>query len=130
MGRRKFPASIPRRMYWSGKCRDSARCPECGGKIEFESHVYMMAVRHRNNLSAIAVGGPDCGSFCAHCPVVVLNKRQFEDYATMGMGGRGTEFTVLGIIDLDAVPPDKRHLPFDEKTNPTPLVRFLESKQA
>ncbi len=31
---------------------------------------------------------------------------------------------VMGIIDLDAVPEDRKGLPFDDDTNPVPLVQF------
>lgn len=35
-----------------------------------------------------------------------------------------TEFTVLGLVDLEAVPQEKRHLPLDGDDNPIPLVQF------
>ena len=37
---------------------------------------------------------------------------------------RDVQYAVLGLVDLEAVPDEKRHLPFDEETNPIPLVEF------
>ncbi len=36
----------------------------------------------------------------------------------------GEEFVVMGIVDLDAVPEEKRDLPLGEEDNPIPLVEF------
>lgn len=36
----------------------------------------------------------------------------------------GVAYAVMGIVDLDAVPEDKRNLPFSDDTNPVPVVRF------
>jgi hypothetical protein len=41
----------------------------------------------------------------------------------------GSEFLVLGIVDLDAIPASKRHLPIGDPDNPLPLVRFSETHQ-
>ena len=36
----------------------------------------------------------------------------------------GEEFAVMGIVDLDAVPAEKRHLPLGEDDNPIHLIEF------
>ena len=36
----------------------------------------------------------------------------------------GPEFAVLGIVNLDAIPPGKQHLPLGGDDNPIPLVEF------
>ena len=36
----------------------------------------------------------------------------------------GNEYCVEGIVDLDAIPEDKRHLPLGAEGNPIPLIEF------
>lgn len=84
----------------------------------------MMAVRHKGTIDPFVTGN-DGGRFCASCPVVVLDHECFSEAAAVGAGtGKGVEFMVLGIVDLDAVPTEKKHIPFDDDTNPLPLVKF------
>jgi hypothetical protein len=72
------------------------------------------------------VVGNDMGWFCTHCPTVVINPEQLSDMLQHGLPNWdiGNEFTALGIIDLDAVPEEKQHLPLGDDDNPIPLVEF------
>jgi hypothetical protein len=57
--------------------------------------------------------------------VVVLDGDTFDGYALAAQdSGNGGDFVVVGLVDLSAVPKDKRHLPFDDRTNPVPVVMF------
>lgn len=124
MSTQVFPASAPRRRYWSTEIGGHVSCPECRGRLRSDSHTYLMGVR-RGGETQLLMAGNDAGYFCAKCPVVVLDKSVFEEFAALAMrSSRNVEFAVLGIVDLDAVPKDKRHLPFDEVTNPVPVVKF------
>ncbi len=125
MSRYKFPAATPRKMYWSDEAGGVATCPDCGGALESEHHTYVLATWLAGQQSIQAVGNT-AGHFCAQCPVVVLDRRTMEQFVSLATRGAGTpDYIVMGIVDLDAVPEDKRHLPFDEETNPLPLVRFI-----
>ncbi len=89
----------------------------------------MMAVRKRAEIQPFIVGN-DAGHFCAKCPVVVLDHEEFQQFAALSMRtSKGGQFLVLGLIDLDAVPMEKRNFPFDAETNPVPLVGFTNLKQ-
>jgi hypothetical protein len=73
---------------------------------------------------AYLTGNP-AGHFCAHCPVVVLDREEFNRVVTLAVKeADGVRYVVIGIVDMDAVPPEKAHLPFDDDTNPVPLVEF------
>ena len=37
-----------------------------------------------------------------------------------------TAFTAIGLVDLDAVPEERFHLPLDEDEKPIPLIEFLD----
>ena len=40
----------------------------------------------------------------------------------------GNEFCVEGIVDLDAVPEHKRHLPIGDENNPLTLIEFQQPR--
>ena len=125
MSEYKFPASLPRKMYWSEEVVGVASCPDCGGKLESEQHAYLMATRWKNE-NFFNIAGSSSGYFCGECPVVVLKSEEFDELAANSMPeSDGVRYTVLGMIDFDAVPEEKRHLPFGENNEP-PLVQFLK----
>jgi hypothetical protein len=39
----------------------------------------------------------------------------------------GSKFAVLGLVDLEAIPDDKKHLSLGDEGNPIPLVQFLNT---
>jgi hypothetical protein len=128
---KKFDASVPRRMFWSDKLVNKKKCPLCHSTLENEYHHYIMAIRSGKETTTLATGN-DSGDFCPECPVVVLERKGFErviegivkespDWAMSG----AVSFVVIGIVNMDAVPEDKRHLPMGGDDNPIPLVEFL-----
>ena len=124
MSRHRFPASLPRKMYWSDEVREYASCPDCGTALESEQHTYMVVTRRSGDMEFHMVGNT-AGHFCADCPVVVLDRIEFERF--VALAARRTDdvdYVVMGTVDLDAVPEDKRSLRFDDDTNPVPLVEF------
>ena len=128
---KKFDASIPRKMFWSEKLVNKKKCPLCHSTLENEYHTYAMAVRSGGEITTFIIGN-DHGSFCLECPVAVLERKGFEQAVeTMaeerpewGISG-AVSFIVIGIVNMDAVPEDKRHLPLGDDDNPIPLVEFL-----
>ncbi|MFQ6114618.1 MAG: SEC-C metal-binding domain-containing protein [bacterium] len=123
--RKKFDVSKPRLMYWSDELLHSKICPECNAKLENESHTYLLATRDSGNIDAFIMGC-DGGYFCSICPVIVLDREMFKDMALIALRSVSSfEYRVLGIVDLDAVPREKSHIPLGEDDNPIPLVEFL-----
>lgn len=117
-------------MYWSADVGGNSICPECGGRLEKENHVYLLAVRRRWKTNSFLVGN-DGGHFCLRCSVVVLNEEVFSNSACIGVGGenRGLKFAVLGLVDLEGIPDDKKNLPLGDKESPIPLVEFLKPEK-
>ncbi len=72
--------------------------------------------------------GNDGGCFCPHCPVVVLDYEEFLEGVLAAGASQGTLFTVVGVVDWDAIPEDKRDEPIGEEDNPIPLVKFLNTE--
>ena len=75
--------------------------------------------------------GGDFGWFCQSCPIVVLNKTELSKILQESKPDWkvGNEFSVTGIIDLDAVPANKLHLSLGAPGNPVPLIEFRTPKR-
>ena len=117
-------------MYWSDNAHGTKRCPDCRTALVPKSHTYLMVVRHGESIDSRIVGSVG-GHFCTACPVVVLDRARFDDYAATSRAARTvSNYLVLGLVDLSAVPEDKRCLPFDEINNPLPLVMFTNLPQS
>src|SRR5262245_55431514 len=127
---KKVDVSIPRKMFWSDKLVNKKKCPLCHSALENEYHTYMMVTRSGGETTPFITGN-DSGAFCPECPVVVLDRKGFERIIEAAAEKPDREisgaiqFVVLGIVDIEAVPEDKRHLPLGDDDNPLPLVEFL-----
>ena len=125
---KKFKASVPRYMYWKSDLKSNRRCcPKCGSALEKEYHSYIVVSETEGERESFMAGN-DNGYFCRKCPVVVLDKRDFGEPVSVAIGSRQLKIAVTGIVDLDAVPKDKKHIPLGEDDNPIPLVEFLNYK--
>ena len=125
MAKKRYDASIPRRMYWSDDVNNRERCPECGSKLEKEYHTYMIIIKVKNGQESFITGN-NGGNFCPGCPVMVLDNEIFSKIViAANTTSSSLKFIVCGIIDTDAVPPDKSHLPLGYDNNPIPLVEFI-----
>lgn len=124
----KHSAAMPRKMYWSTELDKPKFCPACQRSLEQEFHSYMIVIRHQGNMEPFVTGN-EGGWFCKQCPIVVLDHECFSEAAAVGARtGKDVQFLVFGIVDLQAVPKDKRHIPFDDDTNPVPVVEFINFK--
>jgi len=120
--------SIPRRSYFSDECQLTI-CPECGSGLIEESCAILIAAisdsdegEFMTNLSG--------SHFCNKCPVVVFDRIKVDQGARLGIrGDKNLRYSVSGILDLDSIPENKRHLVIGSEGNPIPLVHFLPDKK-
>jgi hypothetical protein len=119
----RFAASVPREMFWSTDVGGTSTCPRCRSRLESERHTYVLATRERGD-TAMFIAGNDAGHFCPNCATVVLDREAFAELASVAARARKCEFTVLGLVDLDAVPEEKSGIPLGDDDNPIPLVQF------
>ena len=119
---KKFDASIPRAYYWKHEIENHNKCPECSTHLEIEQHTYYIAINDKGDISALTIGS-DAGSFCSKCPIVVLDEDIIIKMIKFGGVVDNSKFIVFGIVDMNAVPEDKRSIPFGDD-NPIPIVRF------
>jgi hypothetical protein len=70
----------------------------------------------------------DFGWYCEDCLTVVINPAEVDEMLSFSRPDwdTGEAFAVLGLVDLDAVPEEKSHLPLGDDDNPVPLVAFTE----
>ncbi len=116
--------SIPRRRYYNDKCNLTI-CPECGSDLIEENCTILLCAKSDSDEGEFMTNLSG-SHFCNKCPVVVFDKDKVEQAATLGIrGGNNLRYLIGGIIDLDSIPDNKKHLEIGCDENPVPLVRFL-----
>lgn len=118
--------TIPRERIYREFEEQPGPCPRCGGPLQQSRQTYLVVTRRGEEITDSFFIGSDMGWFCPRCPTVVINSEKVNELLTHGMPkwDIGTTFAVAGIIDLDAIPEEKRDLPLGDDDNPIPLVEF------
>jgi hypothetical protein len=120
----KFDLSIPRRRYYSDYC-GLTYCPECGLPL-VENNCTVMIVAKSDTDEGEFMSNMGDSHFCSSCPVVVFDSDKIEQAVKLAIkGDKNLGYAVAGIVNLDAIPKDKRHLEIGIEENPVPLVKFL-----
>ena len=118
--------SQPRQAVYQSFEHVPGPCPRCGGRLRQSKQTYYVATRRGRKLLDSFIMSSDFGWYCDDCPVVVINSHQIGELLghSMAHWDVGNEFCVEGLVDLDAIPEDKRHLPIGGAENPIPLIEF------
>jgi len=120
----KINLSEPRRRYYSDDCEMDV-CPECGSKLVEENCTILLCVKSENDEAEFMTNLSD-SHFCLNCPVVVFDNEKVEQAARFGLRqDKNIRYLIGGIINLDSIPEDKKHLEIGSDENPIPLVQFL-----
>jgi hypothetical protein len=116
--------SIPRRRYYSDECTLNV-CPECGSELIEENCTILLCAKSDSDEGEFMTN--ISGShFCNNCPVVVFDSDKVGKAANLGIrGNKNLRYFIGGIIDLDSIPDNMKHLEIGCDENPMPLVRFL-----
>lgn len=120
--------TIPRECIYQQFEKQPGPCPRCGGLLKSHPATYLITTRRgKESTDSFLVGG-DMGWFCTQCPTVVIDPREVSGMLQHSKPGwdTGAEFAIAGVVDLDAVPEDKTHLPLGDEDNPIPLVEFTK----
>jgi hypothetical protein len=120
--------SIPRVCVYRRFEEHPGPCPRCGADLQCHYAAYLIATRRGEEVTDSVIMGHDEGWFCPRCPTVVLNPDEISEALLHPLPNWdvGTEFVPLGIVDVDAIPEEKAHLPFGDDDNPIPLVEFTD----
>jgi len=118
--------AIPRECIYRRFEGQPGPCPRCGGTLQSQYAHYMVTTWRGKRAADSFFIGNDMGWFCARCPTVVINPAEVIEYFSHSLPkwNVGDEFAVAGILDLDAIPEEKRNLPLGRDGNPIPLVKF------
>lgn len=125
--------TIPRERIYQQFEDQPGPCPRCGGALQQSRQSYLVVTKRGEKITDSFIMDSDFGWFCTHCPTVVINPDKVEEMLQYSLPrwDIGSEFAVAGIIDLDAIPEEKSHLPLGDDDNPIPLVEFTNiSRQA
>jgi hypothetical protein len=120
---------IPRQAIYRAFTDDPGSCPNCGETLVNEVQTYLVATRRNGKIADSFILDSNFGWFCTSCPIVVLNQDKIRRLLSTGISkwlNAGLEYLALGIVNLDAIPASKRHLPIGEAGNPIPLIKFKE----
>ena len=101
-------------------------CPRCRGRLMRQYQNYMAAIyKGTREIDTFLVGG-NFGWFCPSCPTVVIDNKALQKllsdiHHSLDINSR---IVVKGIVNIDAIPETKRHVPIGARGNPAPLVEF------
>jgi len=102
-------------------------CPECGGNLTVQLCMLKIFESSGTLECDSIVNLADHSRFCKTCPVVVIDNKAIQEIIAEGIDGEPvTRYSLKGLIDVEAVPKDKRR--FDQlgtPGNPIPVVPFL-----
>jgi hypothetical protein len=123
-----FDITVEREAIYRDFDGQPGSCPRCGGPLTQRTQTYLVSTRTGKYDGDSFIMGSDFGWFCEACPTVVLNTVEVSRMLSYQKPGWkiGSEFAVLGLINLDAIPKDKRDRPLGEVDNPIPLVEFTD----
>lgn len=120
--------SVPRVCIYQGFKDEPGPCPRCQGALHQQHQLYTVATRRGSRMTDTFMISSDFGWFCEDCPTVVIDPASVAEMLSFSRPDwdAGDAFALLGLVDLDAVPEDKSHLPLGDDDNPIPLVEFTE----
>lgn len=116
--------SVSRRRYYSKECGLTV-CPECHSPLIEKTCVILLKIKSdvdegdfMTNISG--------SHFCHNCPVIIFDTERVEQAAKIGIeSNESLRYLIAGVVDLDSIPEEKKHLEIGIDENPVPLVRFL-----
>lgn len=123
-------ASVPRECWLDASPAGVRICPRCHTELVPTYQAYCIATKTGDQLGDSFIIGSDFGALCSACPTIVIRTDRVQELLRHGRPSWdiGSDFTVLGQVNLAAVPEQKCDLPFDDD-NPVPLVPFLDIRR-
>jgi hypothetical protein len=118
--------TLPRMVFYRTVETDPmSSCPRCGTTLSPETGVYFVATRQGGRQGENFMMSGDFGFYCPACPTVVVDPEELGQYfyVSAQKWDVGDAYVVLGLIDLDAIPEEQRHVPIDER-DALPFVPF------
>jgi hypothetical protein len=101
-------------------------CPKCRGNLQQLYKSYLIGNYEAQKELESFYMGSKFGWFCDSCPTLIINLPDLHDFLTHLPADLkiGSNAIVLGIINILAIPENKRQLPVGSPKNPIPLCIF------
>jgi uncharacterized protein (UPF0212 family) len=116
--------SQAKRRYYSNECGLHS-CPECGSKLLEENCTILLGVKSQSDEGEFMTNLSG-SHFCNQCPVVVFDNDKLEQAAKIAVRDRNNlGYFIAGIVNLKAIPEEKKSVEIGSDDNPIPLVQFL-----
>ena len=116
--------SQAKRSYYSNESGLHS-CPECGSKLLEENCTILLLVKSKSDEGEFMTNLSG-SHFCNQCPVVVFDNDKLEQAAKIAVRDKNNlKYFIAGIVNLEAIPEEKKRLEIGSDDNPVPLVRFL-----
>ena len=116
--------SIPKRMYFDDEC-SLGICPECASILIEEGCAILICVESNSDRGEFMTSLSG-SNFCKSCPVVVFDRDVVEQGVRIAIrGSKNPRYFIAGIVNLEAIPDNKKHLEIGTDENPIPLIEFL-----
>lgn len=100
-----------KRDAWLVQERDKAKfCPRCHAGLQSSNQTYVVRTRRGpKDQDSFLIRSDALGFYCLHCPTVVLVLSEVRNKLALSLPHWqvGSEFTILGIVDWDAMPEDR-----------------------
>jgi len=124
--KQKMDLSIRRRKYNSVES-ETMLCPECNSELIDDGCTILLAVKSDTDEGEFMTNLTG-SHFCSNCPVVVFDKAKVEQAASLAIKGeKNLQYLIAGIVDLNSIPKERKHLGIGTDENPVPLAEFLPS---
>jgi len=118
--------AIPRQLYHHESKGTPGLCPRCSGKLETSSDPLIVALVQPGSTEVLPFVTTMNGLawYCRACPTVTVVTSKIVDIARSALPEENqVASAVIGVVDLAAIPEDKRHLPISQIEDP-PIARF------
>lgn len=116
--------TIERTMFFHGEDSKPENCPQCNQQLVQENYgPYQIAIFNGRQIADEFVMSGKFGYLCPACATAVIHIPDLTEMLSHITGEDDVAYTVLGLVNLDAVSPEQRHLPLDD-LDPYPLVHF------
>ena len=100
-------------------------CPHCGSVLRQEYLTYLITAQRDGQLQNGFIAPENFGLLCPACPTIVVNSDKLRELIGLRVApwAAGTEFALVGIVDIDAVPAEE-WTQLGRETWPLPLIEF------
>lgn len=108
--------------HWASFIKGTIQCPRCETEMKQQYKAYVVLTDSKRG-SEQFVCGSRAGHFCEGCRTLFLNCADMEEVVGMNFAGK-FRYTVVGIVDREAIPPERRDQELGTDTNPIPIETF------